>query len=128
MAHLGDTFLLVNAGINNHLFIIISDPSADPNRIVTANFTSWGPDTDQSCVVEVGEHRFVKRRSCVYYGESRLITLAQYDRFLAASLLAPHDPVTGALLDRILRGAAVSPHLPLGNRQILAEQGLIDRD
>jgi hypothetical protein len=90
-----------------------------------ANFTSWGADKDQSCVVEPGEHRFVKCRSCVYYGGSRLITLAQYEGFLNNGQLDPHDPVTGRLLDRILAGAAASPHLPLGHRQILADQGLI---
>ena len=30
------------------------------------------------------------------------------------------------LLERILYGAAVSPYIPLCNRQILVEQGLID--
>ena len=126
MAEQGETFLLAKAGINDHLFIIISDPSADPNRIVMANFTSWGGDKDQSCVVEVGEHRFIKVRSCVYYGEDRLITLTQYEQFLASGQLATHDPVSNDLLKRILHGAAVSPFLPLGNRQILVEQGWID--
>ena len=126
MAELGDTFLLADVGINNHLFILISDPALDPARIVTANFTSWRADKDQSCIVEVGEHRFIKRRSCVYYGEDRLITLPAYERLLASAHLVRHDPLTAALLARVLSGAAGSPFLPLGNRQILADQGLID--
>jgi hypothetical protein len=128
MAKLGDTFLLANSGINNHLLIIISDPAQDSNRIVMANFTSWRADKDQSCIVKVGEHRFITRRSCVHYGEDRLITLAAYEQLLASRSLSPHDPVSGDLLKRILDGAAVSPFLPLGNRQILVEQGLIDRE
>lgn len=126
MANLGDTFLLAKPDINNHLFIVISDPAQDPDRIVTANFTSWRADKDQTCIVNSGDHRFLTRRSCVHYAEDRLIRLADYQRLLAAGAIFAHDPVADALLNRILAGAAVSPFIPLGNRQILVEQGLID--
>ena len=126
MAKLGDTFLLAKAGINNHLFIIISDPAQEPTRIVTANFTSWRADKDQSCVVEPDEHGFITHRSCVEYARNRLMDLTEYRRFLAAGDIVAHVPVEGKLLKRILAGAAVSPFIPLGHRQILVEQGLID--
>lgn len=128
MAKLGDTFRLANRDIDSHLFIIISDPALDPDRFVTANFTSWRADKDQSCIVEIGEHRFIKVRSCVDYRRDRLITLAQYQRFLSSSQLSPHDPVSEDLLLRILDGAKISPHLPLGNRKVLFDQGLIDNE
>jgi len=128
MAKLGDTFRLTNLGIDSHLHIIISDPTQDSSRIVTVNFTSWRADKDQSCIVEVREHRFIKFKSCVHYRQDRLITLAQYEHSLATGDLSAHEPVNQDLLRRILDGAAVSPFLPLGNRQILVEQGLIDRE
>jgi len=128
MPELGDTFRLTNPSIDSHLHIIISDPAQDSDRIVTANFTSWRADKDQSCIVEPGEHRFTKVRSCVDYRRDTLITLAQYEQFLASRALAPHDPVSPDLLRRILDGAGVSPHLSLGNRQILVDQGLIDAE
>jgi len=127
MPCIGDTFLLANASINNHLFIIISDPAMDAERIVVANFTSWRADKDQSCIVEPGEHSFVTRRSCVHYAEDKLIALKQYAQLLGVAAIVPQDPVTRKLLDRILDGAAISPFIPLGNRQILVDQGLIDR-
>ncbi len=80
MARLGDTFLL--RGIDDHLIIIISEPGRDPNRIVTANFTSWRADKDQSCIVAAGEHRFVKKRSCLDYRRDKLVTLLQYNMFV----------------------------------------------
>jgi len=128
VAKLGDTFFLANPKIERHLYIIISDPAQDSNRIVTANFTSWRADKDQSCIVEASEHRFLTHRSCVDYRRDKLITLADYERCLHSGDLVPHDPVSGDLLKRILDGAAMSPFLPLGNRQILVEQGLIDRE
>jgi hypothetical protein len=125
MAALGDTFLLNNREINNHLFVIISDPEQDDRRIATANFTSWRADKDQSCIVDAGEHRFLTHRSCIYYGEDRLISLDQYNTLLGSGHVLSHDPVSKTLLGRILDGAKVSPYLPFGKRQILIEQGLI---
>jgi hypothetical protein len=128
MPNLGDTFLLADPAVNSHLFVILSDPAQDPARIVIASLTSWRADKDPSCTAEPGEHRFVRRRSCVHYSEDRLITTSQYDRFLAAGSIVPQDPLSEPLLNRLLDGAAVSPYLPLGSRQILVEQGLIDKD
>ena len=65
MAVLGETFFLANRDIDSHLQVIISDPAASPDSIVTANFTSWRADKDQSCIVEPGEHHYVTRRSCI---------------------------------------------------------------
>ncbi len=124
MARLGDTFLL--RGLDDHLIIIISEPALDPDRIVTANLTSWRADKDQSCIVQVGEHPFVKKRSCIQYHRDELTTLSKYNSYTSSGRLIPREPVKKALLQRILDGAAASERIPLGNRQILVEQGLID--
>ena len=125
MASLGDTFLLAKRGINDHPFVIISDPAQNPTQVVTANFTSWRPDEDQSCILERGEHRLITHRSCVYY-DNRQLTQAQYQHWLETGAIVPQDPVSVELLQRILNGAAISPFIPLGNKQILVDQGLID--
>jgi hypothetical protein len=127
MPALGETFRLADPGVDPHLHIIISDPAANPNSIVTANFTSWRVDKDQSCVVEVGEHPQVTRRSCVDYRRERCITLAQFNSAVSSGRVTPQTPVSEALLRRIVAGAALSPFIPLGNRQLLVDQGLIDQ-
>lgn len=126
MPALGDTFRLSNPGVDPHLHIIISDPSVNPNTIVTANFTSWRSDKDQSCIVEIGEHSQITRRSCVDYRRERCITLAQFNGAVTSGRVTPQAPVSKMLLDRILAGAALSRFIPLGNRQVLVDQGLID--
>ena len=128
MAKIGDTFKLANPSIDDHLHIIISDPAQNPNQIVTANFTKWRDDKDQSCIVEIGEHRFIKVRTCVYYGEDRLITLVQYEGFLRSGDLVSDEPIRGDLLKRIIYGAGISPYISFGSRQILVDQGLIDTE
>ena len=128
MSPIGDTFLLCNRStiIDTHLHIIISNPSQHNNKIVTVNFTSWRADKDQSCVVEVGEHGFIKVRSCVDYRRDFLIKLTDYEHCLDSGDLIPHDPVSKDLLKRILHGAEVSQFISFGNRNILVDQGLID--
>ena len=123
----GQTFRLSNSQINNHLHIILSDPKLNPEKIVTVNFTSRRPDKDQSCLVEVGEHPFLTKPSCINY-DNRLITEEQWKQCLTACSLILNEPLSPSLLKRILQGAAISPYLPLGNHQILVEQGLIDGD
>lgn len=125
MVRKGDTFQLHNASIDSHLHIIISDPSLNTDRIVTVNFTSWREDKDQSCIVESNEHPFITHRSCIDYRREQLISLSDYERVMESGNLISHDPVSEVLLKRILAGAEISPHIPLGNRQILIDQGLI---
>ncbi len=126
MVQLGGTFRLRNAGIDSHLHIVISDPSLNPRRIVTANFTTWRPGKDQSCIASPGDHPFLIVESCVDYRRDILISLDQYERCLKSGDIVPHEPVSETLLKRILDGASISPFIPLGNRAILSEQGLID--
>lgn len=127
MLAIGDTFRLAQRGINDHPFVVISDPAKDPTQIVTANFTSWaeGKDKDPSCIVEPGEHKAVTHRSCMYYGNNAF-TLELYERLRKSGALVPQDPVSRKLLERILAGAAVTRSMPLGNKEALASQGLID--
>jgi len=130
MAEIGDTFQLRNRStdIDTHLHIIISDPAQNPNQIVTANFTKWRADKDQSCIVDVGEHPFLKVRSCVDYRRDRLISLNLYEQCMRSGDLVSHDPVCKGLLKRILDGAGISPYISFGSRKILVDQGLIDAE
>ena len=104
MVQRGDTFQLKNASIDSHLHIIISDPSLNPYRIVTVNFTSWRADKDHSCIVESNEHPFITHRSCIDYRREQLISLAVYEQVLESGDLIPYDPVSETLLKRILTG------------------------
>ena len=128
MAEIGDTFQLCNRTtvIDTHLHIIISDPSQDNKKIVTVNFTTWRTDKDQSCIVEVGEHSFIRVQSCVDYRREKLISLNLYEQCLKSSDLVSCDPVCEGLLKRIIGGAGISPYISFGSRQILVDQGLID--
>ena len=59
----GDTLIIPIPGVNldSHLWIVISNPIADPERIVLVNFTKYRADKDQACVLNVGDHEFIRQ-------------------------------------------------------------------
>ena len=67
----GDTFLVALPGTSydSHLWIVISDPDADAERIVIVSLTSHRADKDQACLLRVGDHPYVKHDTCVNYRE-----------------------------------------------------------
>jgi hypothetical protein len=63
----GDTLLIDAPGttLDSHLWIVISDPALDPQRVVLVNMTSHRADKDQACVLEMGDHPYVSHRTCI---------------------------------------------------------------
>jgi hypothetical protein len=92
---------------SDHLFIVCTGPLSD-GSVPAFNLTTQDWDSDHTCVVQVGEHRYVDRPSVVAYKFGELLTLRRIERL---QLLAPQDYglVSIELLQRIQQGAL---HLP----------------
>lgn len=73
---LGDAFIW-----REHLWCVISIPNAD-GIVVLVNFTSHEPGCDESCVIEVGEHPFVKQKTVIDYNLAQVFTPAHQRDFL----------------------------------------------
>jgi len=101
---------------------VLSEPLKDAEHVVIANFTTWRADKDQSCIIEPGEHSFVKHKSCVSFGDARIVTDALLDEQLAASAFRPHDPLDSQLLTKIRRSAADSRRMKTAVWQVLEDQ------
>jgi hypothetical protein len=120
----GDTFL-VSLAADEHLWMIISEPAADPERVLVVNFSTWKPYHDQACVLNPGDHPFLTRRTCVNYPEARVASDAILEKLLAAKQIFPRQPLPAALLQQIREGARRSG-MKLEYVQILIDQGLIE--
>ncbi len=68
----GDTLLipLPDTSLDSHLWMVISDP-AQSDECVIVSFTSWRADKDQACVVDVGEHPYVSKKTCVNFRDAK---------------------------------------------------------
>jgi hypothetical protein len=128
MISAGDTFIIPDPGrtLDKHLWILISDPDKDPDRVVLVSMTTYRRHQEDVCIIERGEHPFVDRKSCIHYRDAKEVSAAKISHLLETGLLERHHPLGLKLLQRVRAGAALSKRFPLERAEILIEQGLLD--
>lgn len=123
---IGDAFLLDDRSIDPHLWIVISDPAADSERVVIVNLTSHDdPAKDASCILDKGDHPWITHATSVRYKDARLAAESQLDELTRTARLKPQAPVSDAVLSKIFQGAERTELLALKCRTVLVAQGLI---
>lgn len=124
----GHTFLLDRPDLDDHLWVIISDPVLDYEHVVIVNLTTWREKGDPTCIVEEGEHEWVKHTTCVNYRKAKVVRDKFLDACDAKGYVKWLGPVDNDLLGRIRAGAAESPFTPHKVSDILNEQGLLPEE
>ncbi len=118
---LGATFKIIGDD-DQHLHLVISHPCPKTQSVVAVNFTGWQHGFDQTCIVQVGEHPYVAKRSLIFYPNPRMYKLTTLDKLHKYGLLKFHEDLSPELLQRIQLGALTSPHMPIAPKQIIREQ------
>jgi hypothetical protein len=119
----GDTFI---DGKYHHLWIVLSDPTIDPEKVVIVNFTTHTISEESRCIVQKGEHPFVKHKTAVRYSDARITSSANLETLHRANLLTPRERCSAGLLKKLRTGASQDVHLlPEECKEVLDEQGLI---
>ncbi len=97
-----------------HLFILLCDPVTQEQKVLLATISSVKPDReyDDTCILEAGDHRFIKKKSYVVYALCRILTQEQLENGVRQGVFVPRDPIDDALLARILDGLMQSPYTP----------------
>lgn len=121
----GDTIIIPEPGTSydSHLWMVISDPVCNEECLIV-NFTSWRADKDQACVVEVGEHRYVKGKTCVNFRDAKRCKVRDLEALKSARHLEAHDPLSPALLSKI-RNAVPESRMIWDCVQFLMDQGVV---
>ena len=120
----GDTFFLKDKNINDHLFVIISDPAINDEQVVFVSMTSEKEYKEKFCLISVGEHPYVSKPTCISYFHAKKATLNQLVKWESAGDIVLDVPVSSALLIRIRRGVPLSNEMPIGLAAIIARQRL----
>ena len=71
----GDTFYLQHRAADGHLWVIISDPDQNPDRVLFASMTSYDVDKETVCLIQAGEHPRVSHLACNSYQQIRSSSL-----------------------------------------------------
>lgn len=124
----GDTLIIAEPGtsLDSHLWIVISDPEVNPDKVVLVNFTKYRADKDQACIVERGDHPFLSQKTCVEYRGAKTVPAKALQDLLDGGQILPHSPVSPGLLEKIRAGVPAS-RMRTEQVLILVDQGFVDR-
>lgn len=111
----GDTFIFpLNAPTwgKEHLWAIISDPDSN-GSFAAANLSDFENNAgDINCIVEVGDHPYVTKRSIIRYMDAQLFNEIKLQQLEAGRVLVKNQPLSHGLLARIQNGAIDSDDTP----------------
>ena len=110
----GETFHAQAPGSTRpHLYVAVTDPDPEGNFVI-ANITSQSESKDQSCVLDVGDHPFIRKQSVVNYAEARITNQDAVSAGARRGVIQYDAPVTPEALAKIQAGALASPQTELG--------------
>jgi len=123
----GDIFEVAerDPALDNHIQIVLSDPTKDPSRVIVVNLTSWKAGKDSTCIILGGAHRHIHKTSCIPYYWTKMMSLADLETLFGAGLIRLCGALPPEILKKILMGASATDDMPTDCRDVLRQQGLI---
>ncbi|HLX53971.1 MAG TPA: hypothetical protein VKR58_08515 [Aquella sp.] len=104
--------LLIPSSPNNlkdtrHLFIILTNPSQtrqSESLLVNISTIRDGIVFDDACIIELGEHPFIKNRSFVFYRHARIEESKTLIRKVKNGEFVAHETISDDLYNKIING------------------------
>ena len=96
-----------DGSVKNHLCVVMCDPGPAPGEILLAPICTYNPNSrrhDSTCIIQPGEHEFIKRESYVSYQLSKATTAIAVQRLIDNGLCQRYSDVDEGLFERILDG------------------------
>ena len=120
----GSTFL--RADSDKHLWIVISDPAKDAERVLLVNLTTLDDRKEKACVLHAGDHPWIRHESCANYADAVVSTVAKLLAAKDAGAIVLQQPVSAVVLTRLREGAMNSSRIALDKADILIDQRLVE--
>ena len=101
---------------SSHLYVALTDPVSvsgyrdESVLLVSVSTERQDAKTDPACILNVGEHEAVTRRSYVPYRYALVKSMADIRTEEASGLITAVEPVAPHVLDRICAGLEASPN------------------
>jgi hypothetical protein len=112
-ANPGDTFLLTGGHIPApHLWAILWGPTGPAGAYMAVHLTTLRSYSDRSCILDTGDHPFVRHPTSVAYRDVLRWTDARLAQLIADGIAKPRHPLDPAVLERIRAGFFASAHTP----------------
>ena len=124
----GTAFLLKDKAVDGHLWVILSDPKIDPTRVLFVSLTTYADYKEDVCLIQVGEHPWVRHLTCVAYDFAKITTVENLLALKDKGFLELQPPMSTDLLKRIRQSAMASTRLAIDYYTILEDHGLLEFD
>lgn len=120
MVKTGDTFLYKYPKNDRHLFIVVLDTFETGSTVICpcVMVTSWTDNPkldDPACILDVGDHEFIKHKSYIAYKEVVLFEKDYIEHCLECGEAKNKDPISKELLERITKSAKFSRKIAKSN-------------
>jgi hypothetical protein len=120
----GQTFLLPKPGRIEHLWVVLTYPNAE-GLSICVNITTRRFDSDDTLILQPGDHPFIKHESTVHYEDARFMDLSLVTQLLESGaksfVCEPREYCTHTLLDNIKDGLVKSRRTPTGIKRVCKE-------
>ncbi len=95
----------------NHLFVIITNPCKHGKVLIVNLTTIKTPKHDNACIVNSGEHEFVKRPSYIMYRYAQIVEANNLAKGVKSGKFVAHKPISDDLLTKICDGILCSTQI-----------------
>jgi hypothetical protein len=107
----GDTFLMPAPGgaAIPHLWIVVTQPDPQSHLCAIVSVTTLRNSKDQTVILRVGDHPFIRHDSTIFYGDAMLVDAQRLETEIAAGLALLREKCPAATLKLIQDGVLASP-------------------
>lgn len=101
------------SGADKHLFVVLTEP-CNTGCVAIVNFTSirTGRYFDRACLIDKGEHEFIRHPSYVFYEGALIASVRALQRGVQVRDYIPRDSVSAAIFERICDGIELTGDVP----------------
>lgn len=117
----GDTFVVLNPSSPETLWVVATRATIDGD-VVVFPIRRVRPHYDNTCVIRLGEHRYVDRSDhFIDYEMGRVLSRPVQRTMSDLGAYQPNAPASGELLERIQQGALDSDFAPQKLQRMVRE-------
>lgn len=95
-----------------HLFILLTDPVTEEKLVLIVSISSvkQGIWHDNTCILEIGDHKFITRQSWVDYRSTRIEPASKLNKGVHEGFFVPQGTIDTQVFQRICQGLFHSSH------------------